>query len=165
MPCVSKPTCTHVTIILLRLICYIQCRFSISYVSIPGRAAYDRCNISHIFTFSFQLQCRAVPFIYKTIFGRIQNLVASYKELGKFGFIIICFKTGWLNFSPCLWSPFLFVPNNWDLLWLLLVLSLSLFSLLLPRLLFSYTRNQYNYLITYYSFICCLLEEHLLLPY
>ena len=27
-----------------------------------------------------------------------------------------------------------------------------------------YTRNQYNYLITYYSFQCYLLAEHLLLP-
>ena len=28
-----------------------------------------------------------------------------------------------------------------------------------------YTRNQYNYLITYYSFKCYFFEEHLILPY
>ena len=54
MPCVSKPTCTNVIIISLWLICHIQCGFSISYLSIPGIAARDRCNISHVFTFSFQ---------------------------------------------------------------------------------------------------------------
>ena len=57
MPCVSKPTCVHVIIISLWLICRIQCGFSISYLSIPGIAAQDRCNISHVFTFSFQLSC------------------------------------------------------------------------------------------------------------
>ena len=57
IPCVTKPSCTHGTIISLWLICYIQCGFSISYLSIPGIVAHDRCNISHIFTFSFQFQC------------------------------------------------------------------------------------------------------------
>ena len=57
IPCVTKPSCTHGTIISLWLICYIQCGFSISYLSISGIVAHDRCNISHIFTFSFQFQC------------------------------------------------------------------------------------------------------------
>ena len=57
IPCVTKPSCTHGTIISLWLICYVQCGFSISYLSIPGIVAHDRCNISHIFTFSFQFQC------------------------------------------------------------------------------------------------------------
>ena len=57
IPCVTKPSCTHGTIISLWLICYIQCGFSISYLSIPGIVAHDRCSISHIFTFSFQFQC------------------------------------------------------------------------------------------------------------
>ena len=57
IPCVTKPSCTHGTIISLWLICYIQCGFSISNLSIPGIVAHDRCNISHIFTFSFQFQC------------------------------------------------------------------------------------------------------------
>ena len=74
------------------------------------------------------------------------------------GFIIICFKISSLNFSPFLWSPFLLVPNNCNV-------SLSLFSLLLLWLLFSDTHNQCNYVITYYSFMYYLLEEHLLLPY
>ena len=71
-------------------------------------------------------------------------------------FIIICFKIDLPNFSLCLLFPFLLVPNNWDFLRLLLVLSLPFFSLRLLWLLFSYTHNQYNYLITYYSFICYL---------
>ena len=56
MHCVSKPSCTH-GISVSWLICYIQCGFSISYISIPGIVAHDRCNISYIFTFSFQFQC------------------------------------------------------------------------------------------------------------
>ena len=51
MPCV--PTYTHVIIISLWLICYTQCGFSISYLSIPGIAAHDKCIISHVSTFSF----------------------------------------------------------------------------------------------------------------
>ena len=55
MPCVSKPSWTHVIIIPLSLVCHIQCGFSISYLSILGIAAHDRCKISHVFIFSFQL--------------------------------------------------------------------------------------------------------------
>ena len=61
MLCVSEPIYTHVIIILLWLICYIPYGFSISNISIPGRVTHERCNISHIFTFSFQFQFRAVP--------------------------------------------------------------------------------------------------------
>ena len=49
----AKRTCTHAIIISLWLICYIQCGFIISNLSIPGLAAHDRYNISHVFTFSF----------------------------------------------------------------------------------------------------------------
>ena len=56
--------------ILFWWISYIQCGFSISCLSIPGIVAHDKCNISRIFTFSFQFQCRmsAVSFIYITAF-------------------------------------------------------------------------------------------------
>ena len=148
-------------IISIWLICHVQCRFSISYLSIPGIAAHDRCNISHIFTFSFQFQCRAVPLIYITVFWQDskRDIVIGGISGGRgCGFIIICFKISSLNFSPFLWSPFLLVPNNCNV-------SLSLFSLLLLWLLFSDTHNQCNYVITYYSFMYYLLEEHLLLPY
>ena len=57
MPCVSKPSCTHGIIVSLWLICYIQCGFSIFYLSIPGIVAHDICNISQIFTFFVQFQC------------------------------------------------------------------------------------------------------------
>ena len=83
-PCVSKPTCTHVIIIWLWLICYIQCGFSVSYLSIPGMAAHDRCNISHSFTFSFQLQCRTALFIFKTTFwedSKLGSVVGGMVEM------------------------------------------------------------------------------------
>ena len=57
MPYVSKSSCTHGIIISLWLICCIQRGFSISYLSIPGTVARDRCNISQIFTFFVQFQC------------------------------------------------------------------------------------------------------------
>ena len=152
-PCteVDNSTCAHVIVISLWLIWYIQCGNRTSYLSIPRMTALDRCNISHIFTFFFNF-----------------NVVLCFEHWKRVsvavgGVIHICFKFGVLNFSPYLWSFFLLVPNNWDLLWLL-VLSLS-FSLLLLWLLFFYTRNQYNYLISYYSFICYLKEEHLLLRF
>ena len=65
-----KPGCTYGIIVSLWLICYIQCGFSISYLSIPGIVAPDRCNISQSFIvlFNFNVQCRAVPFIYITVF-------------------------------------------------------------------------------------------------
>ena len=69
MSYVSKPGCTHGIIVSLWLICSIQCGFSISYLSIPGIVAHDRCNISQFFfEFNFNFQCRAVPFIYTTVF-------------------------------------------------------------------------------------------------
>ena len=72
MPSVTKPTCTHVIIISLWLICYIQCVFKISYLSILGIAAHNRCNISHVFTFliNFNVVLR-LSFIW-LFFGRIK---------------------------------------------------------------------------------------------
>ena len=96
--------------------CYIQCGFSISYLSIPGTAAHERCNISDIFTFSFQFQCCAVPFIYTAIFWEDSKLGSVVGAMWGMWVMIICFKIGLLNYSQCLWSPFLLVPNNWDLL-------------------------------------------------
>ena len=65
-----------------------------------------------------------MPFIYTTIFwedSKLGSVVGGMGEGGgggggECGFIIICLKIGLLNFSPCSWSPFFFVPNNWDLL-------------------------------------------------
>ena len=129
----------------------------------PGIAAHDNCNISQIFTFSFRLWCDAVPFNYLAIFWRFQNwLVWGMEGMWVYNNL---FQDWFANFSLCLWSAFVFDPNNWDLLWLLVVLSLSLFSLLLLWILFSDTHNQYNFIITYYSFICYLLEEDLLFSY
>ena len=70
MPCVSKLSWTHGIIVSLWLICYIQCRLSISYLSIPRVVVHDRCNISQIFTylFNFNVQCHTVPLIYLTVF-------------------------------------------------------------------------------------------------
>ena len=70
MSCVIKPGCTHGIIVSLWLIYYIQCGFSISYLSILGIVDHDRFNISQtfIFLFNFNVQCHAVPFIYITVF-------------------------------------------------------------------------------------------------
>ena len=70
MSCVIKPGCIHGIIVSLWLIRYIQCGFSISYLSIPGIVAHDQCNISQIFMFlfNFNVQFRAVTFIYITVF-------------------------------------------------------------------------------------------------
>ena len=53
----GKPSCTHGISVSLWLLRYIQCGFGISHQSFPGIVAHHRCNISHIFTFSFQFQC------------------------------------------------------------------------------------------------------------
>ena len=46
MSFVSKPSCTHGIIIPLWLVCYIQCEFSFSYLSILGIAAHIRSRSS-----------------------------------------------------------------------------------------------------------------------
>ena len=69
MPCASKPTCTHVIIILLWLICHIQCGFSISYLLIPGIAAHDRCNISRFHFFFSALMWCCVFQLFNYFFG------------------------------------------------------------------------------------------------
>ena len=72
-------SCTHGIIISLCLICYIQCRFSIACLSIPGIAASDRCKISNSFTFSSQFQSPAVLFIYIAAFRE------DLKRIGEIG--------------------------------------------------------------------------------
>ena len=132
MPCIGKPSYTHEIIISLWLICYIQCEFSIPYLSIPGVAAHDRCNISHIFAFSFQFQCRCFPLIYITIFqedSNRDNVVGERDRLWGHNHLFSFFF---------FFSLFLI---NLDLLWLLLVLLLPLLSLLLLWLFFLYTQS------------------------
>ena len=41
----------------LWLIYYVQCGLSISYLSVPGIVAHDRCNISQMLIFFVQFQC------------------------------------------------------------------------------------------------------------
>ena len=96
MPCVSKPSCTHGIIVSLWLICCIQCGFSISYLSIPGIAAHDRCNISQIFTFFVQFQCPMLCcafHLYNCFSGGFKmgqcGATVGWQECGV---IIICFK-------------------------------------------------------------------------
>ena len=51
----------HITLsFILQLMYYIYCWFRISYLSIPGIAAHSRCNISHIFIFSFVFSYRGI---------------------------------------------------------------------------------------------------------
>ena len=78
------------------------------------KIAHDICNISHIFTFSFQLECRVMSIIYATIFREVSKLGSMIGEIEgrERVFIIICFNIGLLNFSLCLYSSFLLVLNN-----------------------------------------------------
>ena len=96
IPCVSKPSCTHEIIISLWLKCYIQCGFSISYLSIPGIVAHDRCNISHIFTFSFQFQCPmscCTFHLYSCFSGGFRTMKHGRRVGGWWcGVMIICLK-------------------------------------------------------------------------
>ena len=117
MPCVSKPSCTHGIIISLWLIFYIQCGLSISSLSIPWIVAHNRCNISHIFAFSFQFECPiscCVFHLYKCFSGGFKMGQRGSKFGGKrCGVIIICFKIFVLfNFSQCLWTSFLLFLNE-----------------------------------------------------
>ena len=56
-------TWNYRTIISLSLICYIQCGFSISYISICGIAAHDRYNVSHVFLFNSNVVLCLLPLL------------------------------------------------------------------------------------------------------
>ena len=109
MPCASKPTCTHVIIILLWLICHIQCGFSISYLLIPGIAAHDRCNISRFHFFFSALMWCCVFQLFNYFFGSNKLGSVVGRRRWEYGFLIICFKIGLLNFSPCVYSLLFFL--------------------------------------------------------
>ena len=79
MPYASKPPSRDVIVTSFWFICHIQCGFSISYLSIPGIAANDTWNMSHVFTFSFQLSC-----------GDVSIMI-----------ILICFFFSILNVNAC----------------------------------------------------------------
>ena len=116
MPCVSKPSCTHGIIVSLWLICCVQCGFSISYLSIPGIVAHDRCNIYHISTFSFQFQypmlCCAFH-LHNCFSGQFKTGQRGRKVGGQGCWVmIICFKILACNFSQCLQTSFLLVHNG-----------------------------------------------------
>ena len=90
------------------------------------------------------------------LFFREDSKRITWYERGEgCGVIIICFKIDLLNFSHYLWSPFLFAPNRYDCYY---IISISIITTIVMMIIF-YTHNQYNYLITYYSFKCYLLAE------
>ena len=86
MPYVSKPSCTRGIIVSLQLICCIQCGFSISYLSIPGIAAHDKCNIPPIFTFFVQFQCPM-----SRCFFRLYNCLFCLQSFCKCIFLLFFF--------------------------------------------------------------------------
>ena len=92
----GKPSCTHGIFVSLLLLRYIQCGFSISHQSFPGIVAHHRCNISHIFTFSFQFQCAmsCCALHLSNIFSEgVKTGWHGMKVGGQgCGVIIICFK-------------------------------------------------------------------------
>ena len=103
MPCFSKPSCIHGIIIPLWLISYIQSGFSISYLSIPGIVAHDRCNIYHISTFSFQFQCPMLCcafHLHNCFSGQFKTGQRGRKVGGQGCWVmIICFKILACNFQ------------------------------------------------------------------
>ena len=106
----------HGIIISLWLICYIPCGLSISYLSIPGTVTHDRCNISHIFTFSFQFQCPMSC----CVFHLCNCFPGGFRrgKRGRKGWVVVwghdyLFKDfGLSNFSQYLWTSFLLVQNG-----------------------------------------------------
>ena len=116
IPCVTKPCCTHGIIISLWLICYIQRGFSVSYLSILGIVAHDRCNIYHnlLFLSNFNVQCRAVPFIYITTFQQDseRGSVVGRWVVVVWGHNYLFADFSLFNFSQCLWTSFLFLHNG-----------------------------------------------------
>ena len=86
--------------------------------------------------FNFSFQCCYVSFKYVTVFWEDSKRCSLVWLRGRVWGHNHLFKIGLFNFSHYLWSPFLLVPNDWDLLWYLLVLSLPFLSLLLLWLLF-----------------------------
>ena len=114
IPCVSKPGCTHRIIVSLWLICYILCGFSMSYLSIFGIVGHDRYNISQIFLFSFNVQCRPVPLIYITVFQKDskRRSVLGSGWVGVLGHNYLFQDFGLFNFIQCLWNSFLLVHTE-----------------------------------------------------
>ena len=154
MPCVSKASSKHEIIMSLWLICYIQYGFSISYLFIPGITFHNWCNIPQFYFFVHFNVVLCLLFI--LLFFREDSKRITWYERGEgYGVIIICFKIDLLNFSHYLWSPFLFAPNRYDCYY---IISISIITTIVMIIIF-YTHNQYNCLITYYSFKCCLLAE------
>ena len=106
MPWVSKPSCTKGIIVSSWLICYIQCGFTSSYLSILGTVSHDRCNIYQICTFFVLFQCPMSCCAFH-LFKRWQR---GWKVVGRsVGVIIIYFKILACLISQCLWTSFLFV--------------------------------------------------------
>ena len=140
IPCVSKPSCTHGIITSLWLICYIQCGFSISYLSIPGIVAHDRCKISHIFTFSFQFQCPmscCAFHLYNCFSGGFRTGKHGRKVGGWwFGVMIICLKI-----SACLIS----VIFSLFIMGFIIIITVHIFIITTVAMVIFYIHNQYNY--------------------
>ena len=67
-----------------------------------------------------------------------------------------------INFSKCLWIPFLLAPNSCNLLLFLSLLTIVIIITNVFMAISFYKRNQNNDLITYYSFNYYLLAEHLI---
>ena len=160
MPCVSKLGCTHVIIVSLWLICFIQFRLSISYLSIPGIVAHDRCNIFQIFIFFVQFKCPmscCAFHLYNCFSGGFKTGQRDRKVAGQECQVIIIY----FKILACLISVNVFgLFSSLFIVRFIIIIVLLVFTLLLSLLflwiLHFYTHNQYNYLNNYqimnYSF-------------
>ena len=166
MPCVSKPNCTHGIIVSLWLICYTQCQFSISYLSIPGIVAHDRCIISCIFPFPFQFQCpmlRCSFYSYNSFSGGFKTGQPGRKVGGQgCRVIIIYFKN-----LACLTSVNVFglFFSLFIMGFITIIISIHIIifiTTIFMVIVFLYTQSIYNYpnndQIINYSFKCYLVS-------
>ena len=165
MPCVSIPTCTHVIIISLWLICLIQCGFSISYLSIPGIAAHDRCNSSHVYQFFFSaLMWYCVFHLFNCFLGGL--------KFGQSGRVYAIYQSK-ICFCP-INSGFLILYQDKGVgriffIYFLFVVVVIVFAVVVLSLLFNYFFSIYFFIIILICFafnpICKCICQRTMSPY
>ena len=148
MPCVSKPGCTHGIIVSIWLICYIQCGFSISYLSIPGIVAHDRCNISQIFIFFVQFQCPmscCAFHLYNCFSGGFKTGQRGRKVGGQECWVIIIYS----KTLACLisFSALGLLSSLFILRFIIIIISIYIIIIAITIVMgiFLYIYHQYNY--------------------
>ena len=149
MPCFSKLGCTYGIIVSLWLICYIQCGFSISYLSISGIVAHDRCNISQIFTVFVKFQCPiscCAFHLYNCFSGGFKTRQLGRKLGGQECWVIIVYFK--ILASLILVNIFGLLSSLFIMRFINIIISIYIIIIIITVvmvIIFLYTHNQYNY--------------------